>query len=480
MADFFTQTSMLSSGQTALKYDAAESSPRRKSPPVNLKTEDRILNGAARKRMVSSARDLRRNFALAVWIVRKHLDYVASFNFQVRTHDEDFNTSVEKLMASWKRPSNCDVSGRFTLRRMLRMLEGKAVLDGDCGFLKVTRRINGRIVPMLQGIEGDRLQNPGLERRDAERWTHGIKTDETYRHLAYAIHKREANGSMSLERIISASSMIWHNGYVENFDQVRGISPLAPGLNHMRDVYENFDLALARAKISQLFAFAITKEKMELDDGKPAYGNEPEDEEQEERNYAEEVEFGRGPLFMELDEGHDAKFLESNQPSSNFQAFSVLMIQLTLKALDIPYSFYSEDFTNFFGSRGALMHYERSCRDKRESLQEILRRITVWLMQIWIINGDMQLPRGWTIGDIEWEWVNEGIPWWDPAKEIRGDLMAIGAGLETPQRICKERGRGDFFENLREIKKAQDYAESLSLSLSFSPVAAPQKGKTDE
>lgn len=480
-SDFFLQTSQLANcPETSLQYDAVAGGPRRKAPRVNLRTEDRILNVSGRRMMVSTARDLRRNFALAIWLIRKHLDYVASFNFQMMTPDEEFNQLVEKLMKRWKRPANCDVSGRFTLRRLIRMIEAKAIIDGDAGFLKVTTRERGRIVPRLQGIEGDRIRDPGMDRRDHERWTHGIKTTESYRHLAYAIHRREPNGGMSLERIVSASSMIWHNGYVENFDQVRGISPLAPGLNHMRDVYENFDLALARAKISQLFAFAITKERLELEDGNSqAYGSDPLGEEgDEEEGPGYDVDFGKGPLFLELDEGHDAKFLESSQPSSNFQAFTLSMIQLSLKALDIPYSFYSEDFTNFFGSRGALMHYERSCRDKREALQELLRQITTWLLQIWIVNGQLELPRGWTIDDLEWEWVAEGIPWWDPSKEIRGDLMAIGAGLDTPQRICKERGRGDYFENLREIKKAYEYAQDLEVPVSFSPngpADAPQE-----
>lgn len=473
MTDFFQQTATVatSPAQTGLDYDAVAGGPRRKAPRVNLKTEDRVLNVSGRKRMISTAKDLRRNFALAVWMISKHLDYVANFKFHCRTDNEAFNTQLEKQVRRWSRPNSCDRSGRFTLRRMLRMIEGKAVLDGDAGFLKLTSRRNGRIIPQLQGIEGDRVRDPGKDRRDADRWTHGIKTDEAYRHLAYAIHRREAAGGFSLERIVSASSMIWHNGYVGNFDQVRGVSPLACALNPMRDVYENFDLALARAKISQLFAFAITKDKLELEQGGPVYGDTPEGEDEEEAGY--DVDFGRGPLFLELEEGHDAKFLESAQPSSNFQAFTLSMIQVALKSLDIPYSFYSEDFTNFFGSRAAVMHYERACEDKREALAEMLRQLTVWLLQIWIINGELTLPRGWTLADLDFEWVAKGIPWWDPAKEIRGDLLAIGAGLDTPQRICKERDRGDYYDNLREIKKAKDAAEELGLSLSFSPDAAP-------
>ena len=64
------------------------------------------------------------------------------------------------------------------------------------------------------------------------------------------------------------------------------------------------------------------------------------------------------------------------------------------------------------------------------------------------------------------------MPWWDPAKEIRGDLMAIGGGLDNPQRIVKERGRGDWYDNMDQIAKALKYAREHPdgpIPLSFDP-----------
>jgi hypothetical protein len=58
------------------------------------------------------------------------------------------------------------------------------------------------------------------------------------------------------------------------------------------------------------------------------------------------------------------------------------------------------------------------------------------------------------------------MPWWKPSEEIRGDLMAIAGGLDNPQRICKERGRGDFKENVRQTLKAIKYAQDKPPSTS--------------
>jgi len=486
------QTLAVPTKTTGLGYAAAENSNRRKSPPLDLGTEDRVLDRNKRRRLMSNTRDLRRNFALAAWIVRKHLDYVASFSFQMRSGDEDLDKEIERKLKQWSKPKNCDVSARFSLRKMLRMVEAKSVVDGDCGLLKVSKNRGGRRISQLQGIEGDRIKDPDLPgRKDAEQWVQGIKVDSAYRHLAYSIYKRDKGRRMTPERIVPARNMIWHNGFVDNFDQARGISPLSSALNTMRDLHENFDYALSRAKISQLFAFAITRDiaamEEEADSGYGNYKNSKtgvnlDDETPADQDDSPEydVDFGKGPAFLDMEPGHDAKFLESQQPSDQFREFTMTMLQLAMKALDIPFSFYSENFTNFFGSRGALQHYERSCRDKRETLQGILDEITRYMIMTWILNGEIELSKGMKLSDLVWEWVADGIPWWDPAKEIKGDVMAIGAGLDTPQRVCKERGRGDFFENIDEISKAVQYAKEKGVPISFSVEKKKEKNKAND
>ncbi len=183
------------------------------------------------------------------------------------------------------------------------------------------------------------------------------------------------------------------------------------------------------------------------------------------------VDFGKGPVFLDLDPGDRAEFLSSNSPSNQFQAFTMLIIQVALKALDIPFSFYDESHTNFFGSRAAWLHYERSCRDKRDDQIEMRRNYTVWKLRTWIRDGRLVLPRGVTINDLVFEWQARGMPWWDPSKEVAGHVSAIAAGLDTPQRVCKAADT-DFYENIDEIAKAKQYAQARGVDLQF---IAPRK-----
>lgn len=452
-----------SSSAERFTYDATEAKGRRKQAKIYSGSEDRILDQSKRRKLTANAQDLRRNFSIAAWIVRRHLDYVASFDFHARTGDDELDDRIELLMKIQSRPAACDIRGRHSLPSMIRMAEAHRSIDGDVFLEKLRSR-------HLGGIEGDRVRNPLGSVSDPNQWVHGVKLNRAGRALAYAVHRRVGYGSLQFEKQVAARNMI-HHGFFDRYDQTRGISPIASALNPLRDVYENFDYALAKAKVSQLFALAFYRE---ADDAAgDLSGGEDSDGDEDKSSY--QVDFGRGPVNLDLDPGDRAEVLESKQPSTEFQAFTQLVLTAAMKALDVPYSFYDESHTNFFGSRAAWLHYERSCGPKRESIADMLRQITVFWFQRWLLDGLLDLPADMGIADLEFEWVPRGMPWWDPAKEIRGDLMAISAGLDNPQRISKERGRGDWYENVEQIAKAQAWAEAQGVTLSFTPAAAPQE-----
>ena len=56
-----------------------------------------------------------------------------------------------------------------------------------------------------------------------------------------------------------------HHGFFDRFDQLRGISPLAPAVNTLRDCYEGYDYALAKMKVAQLFALAFYRQQADFE-----------------------------------------------------------------------------------------------------------------------------------------------------------------------------------------------------------------------
>jgi len=454
-------------------YDAVEEKDRRKPPSANTRSEDDLLTPGKRKKLTGATRDIHRNFSIAGWAIRKHLDYVSTFSFQSRTGIKALDDEIERLFAWWSRPRNCDVAGRHSLGRLVRLAEARRTVDGDVFLLKLS---DGR----LQAIEGDRICTPtrGLPAGvKAKEFTHGVQTDKAGRPRAYCICKRSPLGGFAFERIVRAAFME-HHGFFDRFDQLRGISPLAPAVNTLRDCYEGYDYALAKMKVAQLFALAFYRQQADFEGEtyeRQTVISGSEDAAEGSLEAADQqrykVDFGRGPIKLELDDGDRAEFLESKSPSTEFQAFSQVMIATALKALDIPYSFYDEAHTNYSGARQALLQYEQSADVKRQDVRDLLNRLTAWRLGHFIADGVLELPAGMALRDLRWEWIARGIPWIDPLKEVNADIAAVGAGLSSRGRVLKRQGL-DFAEVARELAAENELLAELGLPTNVSPANA--------
>lgn len=453
-------------------YDATGTSMRRKAPVVSVWSEDRMLKDSKRRVIKSAAADLQRNFSIAAWMIRKHLDYVSTFNFQARTGNDDMDEQVEGFMRWWSRPQNFDAAGRHSLARFIRLAECSRTIGGD---VLVNQLADGRV----QGVESDRVcSDKGFDQQAAGlnglRITNGVAVNQNGRAVAYIVYRRnDETGQLEFDRVLPAGFAYLH-GYYSRYDQVRGVSPLTAGINSLRDVYENFDYALAKAKIAQLFALAFYREH-----GDPlgTLSETGTDENGEATGYS--VDFSKGPVQLDLDPGDRAEFLESKQPSSEFQSFTQAVVMASLKSLDIPYSFYDESHTNYSGMRVAWLQYDQSAEAKRADNVELLDRLTAWRLAMAIEDGDLALPAGMGLSGIRWEWINKGVPWVDQLKEVTSNIAAIGAGLASPQKIAKAQGE-DVFETIDQIAEVMDYARERGVPLSFVPPPPMQNQQPNE
>ena len=436
-------------------YHATQSTVRRPTPQSKLISEDDQLKARERKRLIWSARNVKRNFAVASWAIRKHLDFVANHTFACKTQDDDLNNLVESLMKGWSKKNACDVAGRHPLSRFVRLAESCRTVDGDCFIMKLR---GGQI----QAIEGDRVRDPD-KLENGQVWSHGVLKNGQGKAKAYAIHKRTSSG-FEFERTVRANRAIQF-GYFDRFDQVRGISPLAAAINPLQDVYESTEYALAKMKVAQLFGLVLKREMgAELDDPTEtdSDGDEVDDTGAGSKT-AYDIDFGSGPVMLDLDPGDEAEFLENKTPSTEFDRFLHHTISMALKAIDIPYSFYDEAYTNFFGSRSALILYLKSCESKRAAVQELLGEITDWKINQWKSEGI--LPNV----DIPFRWTPSGVAWWNPVQEVKGAVMRIAAGLDTRTNVVLETTGRDYADVLDELAKEQQMIEAKGVTITEAP-----------
>lgn len=454
---------------TQLNYDALEQRGRRKAVPSVIVREDAILQGNKRRRLQANSQDIVRNFAIASWAIRRHLDYVARFDFHSRTKDRGFDRDLEYLLAEQSKKDQFDTAGKISRERFFRLVEARRVIDGDVAILLLQ---DGRV----QGLEGDLIRNrEGVsDSNKGPEWIDGILTDGSGRPLKYSIHGRGRGGrGYEWRRDVDASNLI-HYGFFERFasEQTRGVSPIVAALNPLRDVYEAMEYALIKAKISQLFALALKRDPAATPMDQVLPGPQAGDDDEEGAEDGEsadlkprEINLTNGPTVLDLDVGESADVIESKTPSTEFQAFVRTVTMIALKALDIPYSFFDESHTNYSGSRGSWMHYERSTLVCRDDQAEMRCRWTDFRLQQLVLDGLLTLPSGKDLSWVKYDWVPLGMPWWKPSEEIAGDLKAIASGLDSPQRVVKERGRGDVFDNIEDLIEVIAYAHERGMEV---------------
>ena len=437
-------------------YDAAKQTNRRRQSATTLDTEDKVLKGSDRKVVVASARDIRRNFAAARWMIEKHLDFVVSHNFRSRSGDRNFDRELEKFVDRLMMPENFDVTGRHPHRRFLRMMEASRVVDGDILVVKVGGENGG----WVQAIEGDRVRDPGLDWVQSERWVQGLRIGPYGRISQYAVHRRTGAQSFELERIINASRAMWF-GYFDRFDQYRGVPLIASAINTLMGLYEGFDYALAKSKISQLFALSIFREA-ETD-----WGGGIGDSDDENQNGATtkdyKIDFSKGPIFLDLNPGERAEFLEGDSPGSNTKDFWQTLIAVSLKSLGIPYSFYDEAYTNFFGAKSALILYQKGVKEKQKDIQDFNDAWLKWRLSIAMQSGEFRAPSGYDPDKMLWQWIPEGIPWWNPGDEVKANVAAINAGLKSRAQVRMETDGDDWRDVVDELAEEQKYMQELGV-----------------
>lgn len=433
-----------------LGYDASQTSYKRQNRTIDLASEDDVANRTERRKLTSDSRDLERNFPAAAFAINKHLDYCSTFNFQSKTGEDELDRDIEALIRWWSLPANCDVAGRHSLSQLTRIWEHGRTVDGDILINKVS---NGR----LQTIESDKIHNATNPNSNGklfgkpEEYIHGVRVNKNLRALSYVVSERiRGSGSWYEFKAELPAEFVYHLGYFKRYDQVRGVSPIACAINSYQDVQESIELHLAKMKVAQYFGLKVTRDSTEALDN-------DEDAKSDPYNF----DFGKGPILLDLDAGDDAQFLESKVGlETQFNTFLQSMIQLCLKSLDIPYSFYAENYTNYSGSRQALLQYELSAKNKRDQLITMLDNLTAWRLSLFIADGVLKLPKGMTVSNLKFDWIPYGLPWIDPAKEVKAQVAAIDANIMSRQQVAKQQGK-DWFEIMEQLKQEQKVIQEM-------------------
>lgn len=453
-------------GPFKLTYNATEDKDRRQSPRRRIRHEDEVLTPSKRRRLQATAQDQVRNHSLVAWMVRKHLDYVSKFHVSFRTGNEQLDELVGRIFKWHGAPRNMDFLGRFGRDEMFRLFELEKVISGDAGLLK----IDGL---KLQAIESDLIAKG--ENAPDEVTAQGLVVDDMGRVEKYAICRRATNGKKPIFDHLEARDNLIFDGYWSRFSsQFRGVSPLSTAINTVQDIHEAFEYNLVKAKMHALFGIAIMRDAEDTGNVGGAGGAPSETEDQSAQDDGSHLDINpRSINVLDMNAGEKIETIESGTPSSEFVEGSYLFIQIAMLALDIPVTSFDSRRSSFSARIADLNEYEVSSDYKRTKNRYVRQEYSDWVLatiwnnpkSAWPLK-DVANKAGYRLRDVQeaLEWIPSGSPWLDKLKQVAGDKMAIGLGLDNAIDASRRRG-GNVFENIRKQAQVLEFAKELGVPL---------------
>jgi capsid protein len=457
---------------TKLGYQATQDKGRRQAPIQRTKHEDKELSGVTRQKMLATARDHVRNYAILGWMLRRHLDYVSRFTPMLQsTGSEALDAYLVREVARHGKRRNFDAAKRHSRDQFMRIFEALKFLDGDAAMLKLEGA-------RFQGIESDRIAKPSdLPAKLVDIVTdHGLILDDMGATSQYCICKRQAASPslLSFDQLTPADAVIF-DGYFGRFDQTRGISPLAAIINQSTDLHEAMEFTQLKIKLGSLMGVQINREtQAAIPDGFATTEIEASDvdaagAETDDNQY----EFNtRGITVFDLEPGESVKEIESQTPSTEFANWTDKVIRFILLAADIPYSAFNGDAASFSARIADRDEYEKSADEKRNKNRDVLEEIYDFTVAEWARTRPefrrLLREAGMTPEQAasHIEWVAAGTPWLDKLKEVNGAAISVYNGFESRQRVCRRHG-SDYFKIIDELAEEQEYARAKGVVLAM-------------
>jgi len=431
-------------------FKAAQASRNDRWPTVPLTPDDfisrqqRVL--VARSRNQWANNDYIKNF---VRLVRQNVVGYQGILLQSQAKktrggklDAEANDAIETAWTEWSRAGNCDVTGKYSLWKIQRLVMNTTVRDGEFMVRIVTGDDAGPWQFALQLIDPQRLPVDYDVQRlpNGSFIRHGIEFNKYGRPVFY--HFGSTDESDATYYTISGRGYIKvpaddiiHGFLEELVGQRRGLPWAAVSLFRLHHLagFENAAVQNARASAS----------KMGFIQYRDGFGPECEDD--------EAVTIDAEPLsFHELPEGAEIAEWSPNYPTGEFAIFNKAMLRGAAAGMGVLYNNLAGDLegVNFSSIRQGTL-------DERDHWKELQQWLTETLLQAvydrWLpralLAGRIQTPNGKALPATRLTaykavaWQGRRWQWIDPRADVDGAVTSKNNMLASPGQIIRESGR---------------------------------------
>ena len=474
----------------AQSYDAARPSIQRRFPYNAVAVDSHIdVSGADRERLMKLSRWLYNNAPFLRGLVNEKARYSVGSGIrpQARSGDEAWDLAAETFFEQWSRVA--DLQGRYTWREMQRIASIAIDRDGEV-FFRATAQTTG--YPALQLILAHRIgdarssiyepSNPAA-REGGQNIIDGVVVNPQLRPIFYRYLMGDGIDPSARFEDIPAQQLI-HVGEASQGDELRYVTPLAPSINHLRDVGDAVGFEKMAIKISSYIALAI---KSSNPQGADFFGEATHSVNSQDNSEVTVESLGNaGGAIPRLGMGEDLISWTSNRPSQNFREFCDVLLREVCLNLGVPWEFAARPAeAGGAALRAVLVRAQRTFEQRQALLiDRLCSRVWAHVITIGMQRGLIPQNDNW----FKVEWQRQAAASVDYGREAAANLNDVRSGLRTYSEDYSERGlewKDQLRQRATEAKYLAELAAEFGISAdsiaTFNPNPAPvTAGQTAE
>lgn len=408
------------------------------------------------------AQDMERNHPIIrrwISLLDQNVIGASGFKFQPQIpsdNGERYDQAANDIIEThWKRfARNPEISGRFNLAALSRLILRRVAVDGEVFLLEVADPTT-EYGYALQIIEASKLAYD--LNRESDNIVMGTKVDGFGRPIEYYFRKGKLRNSTEYEVI--PASRIRHICRHDFAEQQRGYPWAACVMEPLEKLskYQEAEIVAAITASAKMGFFTKTQAEL-IPDGKSP--NEP---------FAIDATSG---TIEGLPPGWGFQAWDPQHPTSAYPAFVEAKLQEIASGLNISYFTLANDLTkvNYTSSRTGLLE-DRQYFELLQNwlidqfLQPVFEQWLSIALSLWRITTatGSALPsskidkfRQCRFQGRRWQWV-------DPQREVNAAILSMQHNLKSPVRIMSEMGI-DTWDEYSDLAMAQGWRKELGLS----------------
>lgn len=387
----------------------------------------------------------------------------------------ELNSYIQKLFWEWA--SNrlfCDIEKRQTFWQKQSLTVEERFTVGEHFIVWSYEPTPETVGLRLQSFEPEQL-DLNLQSYEGNEVRGGVEVNANGAAVAYHFYTRNPNDYLGRYRgsIRIIRERVLHYFKQERVLQTRGVTPLAPVLQRIRDFHRRDDAEMWVAIMEACIGMVIIRNQPTSSSGFPTFAPASGDTGQTPGGMRT-MDFVPG-MVPELQPGEDVKPFTPTRPGGTYEPFSRMTLRGVGAGVGLSYEQLTRDFSQgtYSSQRQGMLEDNKEWGIEQDMLIDgVVCPIWELFYRFAVLEGRLDGIAGFDMGEFlenptrftDAEYVPPPQTWIDPEKEINAFVEGVKNRIITREEIVTARG-GRFQQTLQKIAAEKQLADSLGLSL---------------